>query len=104
MEGAARLGSGWLNQPALKAAVLMYKAAVKRGGSWESRREGRGATPQYVKICDAADAKRRLRDAGGDGAPKSAMRLGNALLRATGPLLILCMFLSFLCLIANAGL
>jgi len=70
-----------------QAAVLMYKAAVKRGGSWESRREGRGATPQYVKICDAADAKRRLRDAGGDGAPKSATRLGNALLRATDPLL-----------------
>ncbi|MCU7787980.1 hypothetical protein ODS41_08655 [Pyrobaculum sp. 3827-6] len=36
--GVAELASGWLSQPALKAAVSTYKAVVE-GGSCESRGE-----------------------------------------------------------------
>jgi hypothetical protein len=49
--GAAELASGWLSQPALKAAVLMYKAAAEGGGKLgvKKRRE-RGVKPPYRDV------------------------------------------------------
>jgi hypothetical protein len=53
VEGAAELASGWLSQPALKAAVLMYKAVVEGEGKLGvKRRRERGVKPS-IQRCVA---------------------------------------------------